>query len=219
MSKALPSLVGKTFGLWTVLSRVENDNMNSITYLCKCTCGAIRKVVGRRLRTERSRSCGCRNSELTSERFIKHGNSTTREFKIWRNMISRCHDKKSISYSAYGKRGIIVCSAWLASYDSFITAMGECPAGKSLDRIDNDGNYEPSNCRWADFETQCSNKRNSRYIECRGRKQTLSQWAKEVEMGAATLRFRLKMKWGVEEAIFTPVQNENYKIKKKKVIS
>lgn len=114
--------------------------------------------------------------------------SGTRTYYAWRSMRTRCAD---IDNPNYGGRGILVCAEW-ASYDRFYADMGECPPGHSLDRIDNDGNYEPSNCRWATVREQLNNQRRNRIIEYNGKSQTLSYWAEELGISLDTLHHRLR---------------------------
>lgn len=131
----------------------------------------------------------------------------TRTYFAWRSMRSRCHNKNNPSYAHYGGRGIIVCHAWNTSYDQFVADMGEAPEGMSLDRIDNNGNYTPKNCRWASIETQLNNQRRNRRLTLNGRTQTMAQWAKELGISADTLHKRLT-RMGVERALKPGKLNE-----------
>ena len=125
----------------------------------QCFCGA--EFVTKDLDVARGRvkSCGCFRSKFSTN--VKHGLSKTVEYKTWRAMLRRCYNKKCEAYRYYGERGIMVCEEWW-SFDTFLLDMGKRPAvGLSLDRINNNGNYEPGNCRWATSKEQANNKRNS----------------------------------------------------------
>ncbi len=115
----------------------------------------------------------------------------TRTYFAWRNMRSRCYNPAHPSYAEYGGRGISVCQRW-ASYDNFFEDMGEVPAGRSLDRINTNGNYRPSNCRWATMEQQLNNQRRNVVLKKNGKKQTASQWARELGVTPTTLFKRLE---------------------------
>lgn len=120
-------------------------------------------------------------------------------------MKRRCLNPNNFAYSRYGGRGITVCDRWLESFENFLVDMGEAPPGMSLDRIDNDGNYKPGNCRWATPLEQGSNKCNNHLIEFEGKTQSLSQWANEYGIQVGTLWYRLKEGWLIEEALTKPL--------------
>lgn len=149
------SLLGRVFGLLAVITP------NSIQgfYLCKCACGNSTLVRRSNLLSGRTRSCGC----FRKGRPRSHGMSYSVEWRTWHNMRQRCYNQKNKSYQFYGGRGIVVCERWLESFENFFEDMGFRPGAKySIDRINNDGNYEPSNCRWATAYEQNANKQNSR---------------------------------------------------------
>lgn len=121
-------------------------------------------------------------------------------------IIARCNNPKSKDYTDYGGRGIRVCKRWVASLDNFIADMGEAPLGQSIDRIDNDGDYEPNNCRWAGATEQANNRRGNQFLTFNGETLTYSQWAREIGLKRGTLRSRIVVSgWSIEKALTTPV--------------
>ena len=130
----------------------------------------------------------------------------TSEHNIWRAIKARCHSVGSVSYAWYGGRGIRVCERWFDSFENFFADMGPRPSkAHSVDRIDNDGNYEPGNCRWATRKEQQRNKRNNRLITYNGETMCLEAWADRLGIGWATIHERLDRGWSVADALSRPI--------------
>ena len=195
----LVDMSGMKFERLEVLKRVMPSNPPR--WRCLCDCGCEIEVRGSHLRSGGTRSCGCLRSEKSRVRMQTHGRAGTREHRVWQSVRSRCENANIPSYSNYGGRGIKVCERW-KSFTAFLEDMGPCPDDRSIDRIDNDGNYEPTNCRWATRGEQANNKRNTRWVIYQGRRQTISQWAGELGMSRATLANRIYRKgWSLERAM------------------
>ena len=155
-------ITGQVFEQWTVLYKSDSVDRRAM-WRCKCECGTIRDVVGKTLRNGTSKSCGCLKSEVTTQRSTKHGYANegkiTKVYYVWSAMVQRCVNPKSTKYMDYGGRGIKVCERWL-DFENFISDMGDRPSvDHTLERINNDGHYEVSNCKWATRTEQLRNRR------------------------------------------------------------
>lgn len=139
---------------------------------------------------------------------LTHRKSNTRTYNSWEGMKGRCLNPNNQRWESYGGRGITVCERWL-NFDNFLADMGDRPKGRSLDRIDNNGNYELSNCRWATPRQQQNNMKTNILLQYKGRTKTLTQWARFLKMEYCVLRFRIKRGWTVERAFNRPIRRRN----------
>lgn len=203
---AMIDLKGFRFGKWTVIEKAASPPGNEAKafWLCRCDCGteAVRRGVQLRYAEKRGvrqscQSCGAIDSQT------KHGLSKTPEYKVWAAMLDRCKNPEHHAFARYGGRGITVCDRWKDSFENFLSDMGKRQSSaESLDRIDNNGPYDPENCRWTDSKTQ--NRNTSRVVDLtlKGRTQSIAGWAEELGISHAVIWHRLnKLGWSVEDAL------------------
>lgn len=183
----LADLTGHIFGRLEVLRRAQNKE-GPTAWLVKCSCGAEKPVRAKHLLSGAVVSCGC----LRAERREKHGMAGTRQYKIWSGMMARCTNASRKEYDQYGGRGISVCDAW-KTFDGFWSDMGPTYLdGLSLDRINNNGNYEPGNCRWATQVQQARNTSRNRLVELDGQLMSVAEAAERTGVNRFALRERVE---------------------------
>lgn len=210
--KAKHHYEGQRFGTLKVIKEDGRNEHGCVIWLCKCDCGKYFRTTSTYLRRGFSTSCGCMTAKKMSESSKTHGMGDSRLYGVWVNMKSRCYNKNNKRYCSYGGRDIKVCQEWRDSFEEFYkwavlkgydpnAPYGEC----TLDRIDVNGDYTPQNCRWITNKEQQNNRRNNRYLEYNGEIKTMMEWAEQVGIKYATLRYRLKRGWSVERALETPV--------------
>ena len=188
-----------------VALKLHGKRGKRLTWLCQCDCSQKIVVVGDDLTSGHSQSCGC----LRRESKLTHGMTGTREYISWDTMIQRCHNPNHPKWAFYGARGITVCDRWRNSFEAFLEDMGKRPENHSIDRIDNNKGYFKNNCHWATSAEQQANTRANRYVTFRGKTLTISQWSREYNIDAGTLRNRIVNGWTLERAFSQPVQKHH----------
>ena len=192
-------LEGQHIGRWTVVAYIPNAR-NPFWY-CRCDCGRWRIVCCRNLRAGATLSCGCRSVEVTSARAATHRKTHTKAWRTWSGMKTRCTNQNEPAWKHYGGRGITVCERWI-SFENFLEDMGEPPTLlHTLDRIDNDGNYEPGNCRWATRVEQARNRRGAINVTLNGETKPLIEWAGNNLSLYKKMHRRITDGWEIERAI------------------
>lgn len=203
-------LIGQKYNRLTVSARAPRKGRHHYWH-CVCECGREVVVKQSHLRDGRTKSCGCFAKERVSATMRTHGETCggtiATEYQIWHKMKDRCLNSDNPAYPNYGARGIKICDRWLATVENFIADMGRRPSPRhSLDRKDNDGNYCPSNCRWATRTEQSRNRRSTRKIEFGGEVLCASEVAERIGMKARVLNARLRKGWSLERALSDPVR-------------
>lgn len=195
-------LTGKKYGKLTVIKRAKNRGHNTY-WLCQCECGNFREAQASNLKMGTANSCGCDTREKIIKATTKHNETKTRLYSVWSNMKQRCYNKKQIMYKYYGAKGIIVCDEWKNNYEAFRDWAFANGYGNNLtiDRINVNGNYEPSNCRWISNFEQQHNKSNNRFITYNYETHCISEWAHILEINVQTLVKRLDRGFTIEKAL------------------
>lgn len=202
-------LTDQRFGRWTVKSFA--GSANGALWNCVCDCGTRKVIHGRNLRYQHgTKSCGCAKIDAARKQKTKHGMVNTSEYRAWAQMKERCFNPKCKAYRNYGGRGISVCEAWVNSFQAFFADMGPKPSSKcEIDRIENNGDYCPSNCRWTTHTKNNRNRRNNRIVEFNGELRCVSEWSEVVGISVRALLHRLNRGWSVERALSAPVQKKD----------
>lgn len=196
-------LLGQTFMWLTVIGGLEKHR-GRYKWRCQCKCGAIAYASTADLKAERVTSCGCRQAAMRQEQ-SEPSKSSRPEYVIWQGMKKRCYNDACRSWKSYGGRGIRVCDEWRDSFDAFFRDMGPRPTAQhSLDRIDVNGHYEPSNCRWVLRKQQANNKQSTVRLTLGGKTHTIGEWAEITGIPYRTIALRLKLGWTVERALTQP---------------
>ena len=214
-------LTGQVFWRLTVILDVGRTKDGNVKWLCSCSCGNTIAVSSASLVSGNTKSCGCIAREYQLNRVNSYHYSKERLYRVWNGMKNRCTNPNIVGYHNYGGRGISVCQEWMDNYMAFRewaynngydenASKGEC----TLDRIDVNGDYCPENCRWVGYDIQFNNKRTSKYVEYKGNKHTITEWASILGMNESTLYYRIyKMGWNVESAFTKPVKTKHKKEK------
>jgi hypothetical protein len=202
--RAIP-MVGERFGMLTIIEELPNIERRGRTFRfvrVQCQCGNIKDLILNNVRY--LKSCGCNTKQICKERNVTHGLSETRIYRIWQHMRNRCYNKKVPAYKYYGARGIKVCDEWRNSFESFYEwAMSNGYNDTlTIDRIWVNGNYEPSNCRWATYKVQANNKRSNTRISYKGETMTISELCDKYNLHYHRVHSRMmELGWNIEDAV------------------
>ena len=207
---AFVDIAGQKFGKLVALypTGKKTKHGGNAIWMCQCDCGNYTEANTGALRCGGKKSCGCAVIEHTSNLNKTHGGRKERLYLVWMDMRRRCRDPKDENYKNYGGRGISVCQEWDSDYSAFRSWSEETGYDDkaeshkcTLDRIDVNGNYEPSNCRWVDMKTQCNNRRNNVMIAFRGEVKSQAEWSRVLGFNQTLIRKRLAAGWDVERAL------------------
>lgn len=213
---AMKNYIGLKFGRGTVIAEakpyVSPQGVKLRKGLLQCSCGKQYEAMYSGLVSGKTNSCGCLHWDITTKSGQFRYKDHLRTCLAWRHMKSRCHNPNHKQFSNYGGRGIKVCQRWRESFWNFLEDMGDCPPGLQIDRINNNGNYEPGNCRWATSEQQQRNKRTNRLFTVRGVDGCLTELANKFgAVSYQTVRQRLSKGWDTELAFTHPPTERAYR--------
>lgn len=201
------SLIGRTFERFKVIAdgppKIFADGSSRTTSICLCNCGNQFTATNNALLTENTKSCGCWNLHVAKTQHVTHGKSKSRIYYSWGAMVQRCTNPRDPAYENYGGRGIKVCERWMNA-ENFIVDMGDRPKGATIERIDNNGNYEPGNVRWATRTEQMRNTRRNRKFTFQGVTGTLNQLCETFHFDPRLAKSRIDEGWSIEDALTKP---------------
>lgn len=193
--------IGEKYNMLTVLAEAERDNNSHKQFLCLCDCGNEKVLRSHNVESGHIKSCGCNRDEYVKT----HGKTDTNEYRTWNAMKSRCNNPNVTGYENYGGRGISVCQRWSESFEAFFEDMGLKPSDKhSIERLDNDGNYEPSNCTWGTAYEQMRNRRDNINITKDGETHNQTDWGRKFGLSDGAIKRRIQKGMTLEEAVATP---------------
>ena len=198
--------VGDKYGRLIIIKEIERDKHNKRCVQCLCDCGNKIEIEFQSLRSGNTTSCGCYWSEVVRKVNITHGMTYAPLYNTWRGMKERCFNHKASNYSNYGGRGISICDVWISfeAFSKWALANGYRD-NLTIERKDNDGDYEPDNCRWATRLEQNNNRRTNHMVTYQGKTKSIAEWSRITGINYNTLRDRIKQNWPIKQAIFTPV--------------
>lgn len=207
-------LTGRVFGRLEARAHVGSATGGSALWCCACSCGEFVVVPAVRLKTGKTRSCGCLRREIAAARLHRHGHGSngdrrprSSEYVIWRSMKARCTRTTHADYARYGGRGITVDPRWLGpdGFKNFLADMGRRPSLQhSIERKNNNEGYSKENCVWATRREQANNTRGNRRVTFNGRTQTVAEWARELRVPSRRLQARLSAGWSAARAFSEP---------------
>ena len=206
---------GCKFGKLQVLGKSQyKTKFGHPLWECKCDCGNHTLVLATKLINGHTKSCGCLKKERASELNLKHNMRHNSIYNTWTNMKSRCTNPNNNSYKYYGGRGITICEEWMDASEFIKWAIESgYEDGLTIDRIDVNGNYEPSNCRWVTMCEQMNNMNSNRFLTYNGETKTVTEWSRIVGINQFTLFKRLDLGWSIEKALTTSVQKHKRRLK------
>jgi hypothetical protein len=201
--------IGEKYNRLTVVAEAENKHSNRYIF-CKCDCGRYKTIALSQLLNGNTKSCGCLKKELRIKQNIIHGLAKHPLYRVWSSMKRRCFNSNDESYKNYGARGIVVCSKWMVFKEFYIWAINNGYArGLTIERVDNDGNYDPSNCKLVPLKEQSKNRRSNHWIKHNGETKIMSQWAIDLNINYGTLKDRLHRGWTIKKALETPIKKSS----------
>lgn len=205
------------FGRLTAVKLIGLSKSRKAVWLCKCDCGNSVEILSSSLINGQTKSCGCWQKEWSINKHTTHGGSKHPLYTTWDRMMSRCYNSNDRNFKNYGARGIGVYEEWRKDPNKFYAYVSILPnfgdKNRTLDRVDNNKNYEPENLRWATARQQMRNSRINKNLTFDGKTQCLSAWAEELNIDKRTINGRLRSNWSVERALTEPIHNCGRRIK------
>lgn len=215
-------MIGQKFNKLTVIKKVQSKQYlhgckykTYSFYLCQCDCGVIKEIRSSDIKSGNTKSCGCWKKIVNRIAPLKHGHNRgfgrrSATYRSWSAMIYRCNNPKASNYQYYGGRGITVCARWQGEhgFENFLSDMGEKRNGQTLDRIDNNGNYEPDNCKWSDHSEQCNNQRSNIKIVYNGRNYNMASLSRELNIPYPRFKYLYRYKKLTIRDILEAKQND-----------